>query len=334
MANIDGGHYFLTTLIPLNVDPQRGADGSFTSPSHVLREALATLPTAQQSPACVEAGFNSPFARCARTHFVRAVLITQPMFNGRDGGNALLQGFRKINLLAHEPVDRLSRPYLMFNADFDARADERDGGLASWAAGLWARAEPELRAVFASCLGFGQVTDAAGFAGWLKRCQIDTTMSFNDYSVPTVDLHGYTVHDLVVRFAACAVLLSALVIALVIGASLSLWWLLALVPVALVASGLAVLRLLWVRGSRPFPTGANTDLPSVLKSLHVQQRFALFAADVQGQDAATLHARFGGFLADVRPGDLDAPTQPSGVIRSDGTPPVAHRAISSKPVAP
>ena len=334
MPNIDGGHYFLTTLIPVNVDPQVGADGSFTSPSHVLREALATLPTAQQSPACVAAGFNSPFARCTRTHFVRAALITQPMFNGRDGGNALLQGFRNINLLAHQPVDRLSRPYLMFNADFDARADEADGGLTSWASGLWTRTEPELRAVFASCFGFDQVTDGAGFATWLKRCQIETTMSFNDYYVPTVDLHGYTIHDLVMRFAACAVVLSALAIAHVFATALSAWWLLALVPVALIASVLAVLRLLWVRGSQPFPTGAHTDLPSVLKALHVQQRFALFAADVQGEDVAILHARFGGFLAEVRPDDVAAPTQPPGVIRSDGTPLVAHPPIAQKPVAP
>ena len=334
MANIDGGHYFLTTLIPVDVEPQVGADGSFTSPSHVLREALATLPTAQQSPAAVAAGFNSPFARCTRTHFVRAALITQPMFNGRDGGNALVQGLRNINLLAHQTVDRLSRPYLLFTADFDARADEVDGGLSSWASGLWARTEPQLRAVFASCLGFDRVTDGAGFGAWLKQCQIDTTMSFNDYYVPTVDLHGYTARDLVVRFTACAAVLSALAVALVVATALSAWWLLALAPVALVASALAVLRLLWVRGTRPFPTGAHTDLPSVLKALHVQQRFALFAADVQGDDAGTLHARFGSFLADVRPDDIVAPTQPSGVIRSDGTPLVAHHAVARKPVAP
>lgn len=330
MANVDGGHYFLTTLIPVRVDPQVGADGSFTSPSHVLREALSTLPTAQQSPACVASGFNSPFARCSRTHFVRAALITQPMFNGRDGGNALLQGFRRVNLLAQQPVDRLSRPYLMFSADFDTRTDEVDGGLASWASGLWARAEPEMTAVFTSCLGFDQVTDGASFAAWLERCQIDTTMSFNDYYVPTVDLHGYTARDLVVRFAACAAVLSALAIAVVISTVLSAWWLLALVPVALVIGVLVVLRLLWVKGSKPFATGAHTDLPSVLKALHVQQRFALFAADVQGDDAATLHARFAGFLAAVQPDHVDAPTQPSGVIRSDGTPLVAHHVIAQK----
>ena len=57
--------------------------------------------------ACAAAGFNSPFARCSRTHVVRAALISQPIFNGRDGGDAMLQGVRSVNLLSHQSVDRL-----------------------------------------------------------------------------------------------------------------------------------------------------------------------------------------------------------------------------------
>jgi hypothetical protein len=74
-------------------------------------------------------------------------------------------------------------------------------------------------------------------------------------------------------------------------------------------------------------------LPSVLKSLHVQQRFALLAAELQGADAATLHARFGQFLEQVRPEDTAAPTQPPGVIRSDGIRLVNHKAVISTQVA-
>ena len=196
MANIDGGHYFLTTLIPLKLDPVACKDGSVTSPSHLLREAFAILPTAQQSPACVEAGRTSPFSRCTRTHFVRAALIDQPMYNGRDPGLSLVEGLLNRDLLAHQPVDNLSRPYLMFTADFDARPDEDDGGLTSWAEGLWHRMERELRAVFDGCIDFEHVDDGAAFVGWLRRCQIETTMSFNDYYVPVPDLHGYTLDAL------------------------------------------------------------------------------------------------------------------------------------------
>jgi len=333
MANIDGGHYFLTTLIPLTLEPVQREDGSFTSPSHLLREVLATLPTAQQSPACVAAGLQSPFSRCTRTHFLRAVVIDQPMYNGRDGGNALLQGLRKVNLLAHEPVDNLSRPYLMFCADFDARLDEADGGLASWATGLWDRMATELQAVFSPCIGFDPVRDGATFAAWLQRCQIETTMSFNDYYVPMPDLHGYTAKQLVVAFAAGTVALSALAGWGLVRSGCSLAWMLPAILVAALLSATGVMAMLWSKGRQPFPAGANTDLPSVLKALYVQQRFALLAAELQGADDETLHARFGRFLDQARPDDLAGPTQPPGVIRSDGIGLVVHEAVAAKAVA-
>ena len=333
MANIDGGHYFLTTLIPLKLEPVASKDGSVTSPSHLLREAFATLPTAQQSPACVAAGHASPFSRCTRTHFVRAAVIDQPMYNGRDPGHSLVEGLRNVDLLAHQPVDNLSRPYLMFNADFDARPDEPDGGLASWAEGLWDKMERELRAVFAGCIGFDRVHDGAVFTAWLKRCQIETTMSFNDYYVPMPDLHGYTLDGLKTGLLVATAALSALAWWALAAGGASRWWLLVAVPVALVLAIVGVLLLLWQKGRRPFPTGADTDLPSVLKALHVQQRFALLAGALEGADAATLHARFGAFVAAVRPDDTAAPTQPPGVIRSDGVSLVDHKAVKPKRVA-
>ncbi|HEX2816053.1 MAG TPA: hypothetical protein VHN39_06650, partial [Phenylobacterium sp.] len=58
-----------------------------------------------------------------------------------------------------------------------------------------------------------------------------------------------------------------------------------------------------------------SDLPTVLKALFLQQQFIRFAIEAQGLDDATLHARFGGFLGAVRPGE-DAPTQPAGEIRA------------------
>jgi hypothetical protein len=333
MANIDGGHYFLTTLIPVKRDPVARADGSFTSPSHVLREMLAILPTAQQSPACVAAGFESPFSRCTRTHFIRAVVIDQPMYNGRDAGNSIVQSLANVDLLVHEPVDNLSCPYLMFCADFDVRADEDDGGFASWAEGLWSKMEPELRAVGASCVGFEHVVDGPSFCKWLKRCQIETTMSFNDYYVPMPDLHGYTLQALAVRLGIGWVALSALALWLLTVVAISPWWMLVAVPVAAVLAVVGVLWLLWIKGSKPFPAGADTDLPSILKALHVQQRFALLAADLQGADAATVHARFGAFLAEVKPDDTTEPTQKPGVIRSDGVRLVQHLTVTPKRVA-
>ena len=333
MANIDGGHYFLSTLIPVRTDPIRRPDGSLTVPSHLLREALASLPTAQQSPATAASAFNSPFARCNRTHFVRAVVIDQPMYNGRDGGNALAQALRKVNLLQAQPVDSLQCPYLMFNVDFDAREDEADGGLASWAQGLWARTEPELRAVFSACLGFDQVFDGASFGHWLKRCQVETTMSFNDYYEPMPDLHGYNLPGVGKAILIGTAVLSALAAWAVMAAQASWWWMLLWLPVALVASLAGSLVALWRKGSQPFPAGAGTDLPAVLKALHVQQHFALLAADLQGASDAEVHRRFGEFLQRLRPDDLAAPTQAPGVIRSDGVPLAIHQHVPLKPEA-
>ena len=104
------------------------------------------------------------------------------------------------------------------------------------------------------------------------------------------------------------------------------------VPAALVISLAAGLAVLWHKGSQPFPTGANTDLPSILKALHVQQRFALLAAELQGADAATLHRRFGEFVQQVQPAQVSAPTQAPGVIRSDGVELVRHQHVHQKAV--
>lgn len=328
MPNLDGGHYFLTTLIPVKLDPVQRSDGTFTSPSHILREALATMPTAQQSPACIAAGYSSPFSRCTRTHFVRMVVIDQPMYNGRDAGDTLVQGLRNVDLLVHQPVDNLSCPYLMFCADFDARPDEADGGLASWVDGLWTKMEKELRVVFNACRGFDGVEDGRALHAWLKRCQIETTMSFNDYYVPMPDLHGYTIKGLGLAIVAGALVLSGLACWAIAATTSSWWWLVAAVPVSLAIALAGAFASLWRKGRKPFPAGADTDLPSVLKSLHVQQRFALLAAALQGADAATVHERFGRFVAEVRPAETSAPTQPPGVIRSDGVPLATHHAVS------
>ena len=170
MPNLDGGHYFLTALAPIPADPCRRADGTVTSPTAAVREALAVLPTAP-----------SPFARTDRTHFARFVVIDQPAFNGRDPGNTLVEAARKTDLLVHQPVDTLTRAWLLLAIDFDA-GDGADHGPHDYLAGLWDVMAAELGAVYRHCHGFErQVRDRDGFARYLTRCRIDTTMPFNDY---------------------------------------------------------------------------------------------------------------------------------------------------------
>ena len=297
-------------------------DGTITTHSHILRQELANLPTAQQSQVTIETGLVSPFARCHRTHFLRLVVIDQPMFNGRDPSNPLVSAVTGKNPLVHQPFDVLSRPWLMLAADFDLRNDEPDKGRRSWAEGLWTHSEAEMRAIFSHCHGFEAVGSAGSFADYLARCQIDTTMSFNDYWPGRPPLKSLSVKRLAASGLALAAGIAALLWLIISPASMV--WLLLFAAVGLAAGIAAVLARLWTVGEKSFPAAPDSDLKSVLKSLHVQQKFGFFAEAVQGMDDAALHLSFAKFLADTRPADIESPTQAPGVIRSDGVMLLAH----------
>jgi hypothetical protein len=72
------------------------------------------------------------------------------------------------------------------------------------------------------------------------------------------------------------------------------------------------------RASQPLPTAPNSDLPSVLKALYLQQKFTQLAIELQGQSDQDLYTRFATFVADHQPLDSTdpAPTQQPGVICS------------------
>src|SRR5580658_6266961 len=182
MPTFDGGHYFLTALVPIRTDTVD--DGlAETSPVHALSKRLDMLPTAAESPAC--RGGQSPFARNKRNHFARFVIIHDVAYNGREQGNKLLSLGE--NLTVAQPQDHLSCPYLLFAADFDAKSGadaERDSYLTE----LWTTMGAELRDIFRFCQGFDSDEKKEGyFAKYVARCQIETTMSFNDYYVDPVD---------------------------------------------------------------------------------------------------------------------------------------------------
>jgi hypothetical protein len=93
--------------------------------------------------------------------------------------------------------------------------------------------------------------------------------------------------------------------------------------VALVAVILAAYASLMAFGGKPFPSAPDSDLPSVLKALHLRRTFTRFAIDGQmqaaGADAASaqkLYDDFAAFVAANKPDDNDALllTQKPGVI--------------------
>jgi hypothetical protein len=310
MPSLDGGHYFLTTLLPIDNRGIVEHQGLKSSPVHMVRDALEALPTALHSRAAEEVGIQSPFARSLRTHFVRIVVLDQPFYNGRDGADSILSAIEGTDLLKAQAVDRLACPYIFFIADFDpvgaGPAEPR-----AYLEELWTLARPELCSVFQYCYGFDPEGDAAAFATFVMKGQLETTMPFNDYWITPPPLPSLSLWTLLIPPA----------VGLVLGVAALMHtpvWL--GIPVLLAALAVGVYfdyALVMGLGKKPFPTAPNSTLRDVLKALYLQQAFTRFAAAHQGQSAAELRAALSDFLAQTKPNDLDGPTQPPGVIKSD-----------------
>ncbi len=69
------------------------------------------------------------------------------------------------------------------------------------------------------------------------------------------------------------------------------------------------------RGATPFPKTPDSDLPSILKALYLQQRFQDFAITAQGKGDAALLSAFKDFLDEHKPGDPEL-TQEPGTVRA------------------
>jgi hypothetical protein len=335
VPDFDGGHYFLTVLAPVRtdriVDPIPGRSRSHR---HQLAQKLSLMFTGRQTEWSPKNDPPSPFAGNALNHFARFVIIDGPAYNGRLSGDTLVSAIRKINPLAPQPVDGLSTPYLLFAADIDAAGDG-EAALHAYTDQLWQTMERHLRVIFDHCVGFENVETAAEFYQYIRRCQVETTMPFNDYWPDGLDVGtaklptGALLVTAIVAAVALVIWLAALlvngvftildahntfaqIIAKVAG------WGVIIVPllIGVVLLG-AYMLYRWIlhRGSTPFPSAPGSDLSSVLKALFVQQHFTRFAIEVQGVDEVTLHQRFGAFLDAVRPSEA-APTQPPGEIRA------------------
>lgn len=319
MPDLDGGHYFFTAIVPIrNVGVVEhavhvgGKRKMKSSPIHVLRETLETLPTALQSHATQEIGIQSPFARSLRTHFARFVVFDQPYYNGRDPQNAFVQTIAGTDLLTPQPQDEVSCPYLMVMIDFDPATPDAKGEPRGYFEELWRLMPDELTAVFRYCYGFPDKPDAASFAEFILPCQIESVMTFNDYYTGAPPLKSLSIAALALPPVA------ALAIGL-LGDFVWHWW--SGWGTAAVTLGLLILAVLgdyrfvsW-KGMQPFPANPDATLRHVLKGLYLQQAFVRFALR-QGDDQTARGAAFRAFLRDARPDDLDGPTQPPGVIRS------------------
>lgn len=290
MPNFDGGHYFLSALIPIKSGEFVDHHGAKTSPVHRVREELASLPKAHQSKVTEETEWNSPFARNTQTHFARFVVIDDMIYNGRNPVNALRVAIghsERLDPTTPQPFDQFNCSYLFFAADCDAR-DGSDDELRSYLFELWRTMQRELRAILTYCVGFNERVkgdDPGAFFAYMKDCQIETTMPFNDYDVRVDVAPPQSVSPKVLALwglgAPAATVIGVVVaIILMIRAlpGFDPWVLLWVIIAAIgVAALYALYRFVLQSGARPFPTAPDTSLPSVLKALYLQQQFTQFA---------------------------------------------------------
>lgn len=343
MPDLDTGHIFLTTLAPIKDGTCLDAEGKSTHTSYrqMIRNALVELPVARQSPATEDQTFDSPFSRNLRTHLARMFVLDDVVYNGREGHDAIVSSLKALtgdkagaNPALPQHTDYLNCSYLVFCAEVDAvtrdgaplpttlSAAEQTEVRRSYAEELWRTMGAELRVIYRNCVGFDAVTDAKGFADYLERCHVETTMPFHDYYIG--DVTG-AFHRLPLKALAATVLIPALValIALVLAVigwhpgwmGNPFWWI-------VIAGGLACLAFVGsvkyaiANGEKPLPPGPYDDLPSVLKALYVQQRFSDLAIDLQGATPDQIHAAFGAWTRQHKPADRSGPTQVPGVIRT------------------
>jgi len=253
---------------------------------------------------------------------------------GENDDDTLIALARGTDPLKPQLVDRLTSPFLLFAADFDAQGPGNgEVALQAYLHTLWATMQHDLTDIFGHCIGFDKVDSAESFCAYIKRCQIETTMPFNDYWADGLHPGAASLPLGPLKFTGVLTVLAIIVwlIALLLDGGLALFhhdgartqqvahivaWGVVLIPALVAVTLLAVYILYrWVmrRGAPPFATAPNSDLPSILKALFVQQHFTRFAIEAQGLDDAALHARFGAFLGAVQPGS-PTPTQAPGEV--------------------
>jgi hypothetical protein len=324
-TTFDGGHCFLTVLLPINTEAIVFQGSAPSSHVHALRDALSILPTAHQSKPTERQAANSPFTQCEGTHFARLAIIDDVIFNGAPPSDAILASVKTLisntSGTADYQPDELPGPYLLFSVDCDAGSEQ---ALRTYLRNMWNAIGSDLLPILSHCFDFDEtVGDADDFAEYLCKHRVETTMPFNDYWTVTPPLPSLSLVVIGLTFAVATLVVGA---AIYFGFDLlGLFWTdrplpvraaaVAVLTVTGLAAGIyAAYRLVMSRGRQPFPQAPNSDLRSVLKALYLQRELIDFAIKHQGVAPAALYTGFGDFLRQVAIDNLQTPTQPPGVI--------------------
>ncbi|UAB79374.1 hypothetical protein INR77_06770 [Erythrobacter sp. SCSIO 43205] len=329
MPSIDGGYYFLTVLVPVRKAWPVGPDddGKYPkAPIIELREKLAQMPTAMQTPFSHDSGEISNFSKSTRTHLARFAVIDRLGYNGFQAADPVLD---KLGLA--KPINNrseLSHPYLLFAAEFDAPSGSRSYDLAVYLRELWDVMQDDLVDIFSNCVAFepDEITTAADFIAYIKQCEIETTMPFNFYwmdmpTLPTLTKGGLAAGSLITGALAGGLAGWGVTSLLewVLGPSFDLLPIVLGVIAGIIAFLIGAIGFIGFRfkqyGDRPFPSPPDADLVSVLKGLHLQTTFGHFVVDNQAKDADVLHKAFGVYLDENKP-QKSTPRHPAGRVYS------------------
>ena len=332
MPNFDTGHYFLTVLAPIKKGMMVNNDGEKVSFVQNLHDILQTLPRSLQSPITQNNNINSPFVREKTTHFCRFTIIDDVVFNGRDKSNILIRSLEKINPITPQHVDGLKNQYVMFAVDFDAimnigdplpktlNTQEQNNVRDAYAKRLWQELETDIQNIYSNCVGFEKVKNADDFAQYIANCQIETTMSFNDYWISPPTLHKLPIVKLFILVGLPLITSIISFLFWIFGVThlpflhWSSGWSSILATMITVIVLYIIYRYIVWNGNRPMPPGKYADLRSVLKSLYIQQNFKQFAINAQSMNKDDLYHHFGKFLQQHQLYEKDSPTQHPGLI--------------------
>lgn len=139
MANATGNAYGLTLLCPIRI---KDATLSYST---ITQERLANLPRYDRSP----------FAKVPNTYLCRLYVLNDVFYQGHP---------------ARE--EHLTSKYLVFCCNLH-------GKLEPYLEQMWNAITSEIKHIWEYCVGFNEVTDAASFITYIKKCQVYNNLFFN-----------------------------------------------------------------------------------------------------------------------------------------------------------
>ena len=154
MSNTRGNAYGLTVLSPIK-------PGIVSAESGLLNVGQSNVSALREHLEGFKLNAGSPFAKVPNTYLARLYVLNDVFYQGKPA-----------------TYEHLASQYLVFDSNFH-------GKLEPYLEGMWKGMTKEAHQIWSHCVGFDQVSDAASFTKYIKKCQVNTTFFFvgsNDVS--------------------------------------------------------------------------------------------------------------------------------------------------------